>query len=299
VSLLKDSKQKKRLLHNEPIAKHTTFRIGGPAKIWAEPQDFTDLKKLLEFSKSQGMGIFVIGGGTNILVSDEGLKSIALSLKKAFGYIKITDEKIVCGSGTNLQSFVLHTIENGYCGLEFMAGIPGSIGGAVVKNAGSGLEGPWISDFIHRVRVLDPDGAIRSIAKEDINFSYRSSGLEDSIVLEVEFILKKAEAKSDAIREYQDYLNEKKSKQDLSSLSAGCVFKNPEGSEMSAASLIEKCDLKGKRVGDAVISEKHANFILNLGKASFADVVKLIELAKKTVKDKYKVELETELEIIR
>lgn len=286
MNLLRSSEIKGKIFYNEPLCNHTTFRIGGPCKIWVEPQDIDDLTALLEISKTENLPIFLIGEGSNLLISDKALNIMAISLKDS------------CGAGRGLQKFILEMIESGYTGLEFMAGIPGTIGGAIRMNAGAGLNGPWISDFIDRVKVADFNGDIRYIEKKDLRFGYRQSNLEDFIILEAGFNLKTTKDKDASLKEYKKFLTEKKNKQELSMPSAGCVFKNSKDSKLTAAEMIDKCGLKSKKVGDAKVSNKHANFIVNLGKATFRDVMKLIDLVKEEVLKKYNIVLEKEIEIL-
>lgn len=302
MNLLKGLKLKGRVLYNEPLCRHTTFKIGGPARIWAEPEGMDDLTALLEISKTESLPIFLVGEGSNILVSDEGLDVIAVSLKGSFDLLKILGEKIICGAGYRLQKFILSTIGAGYSGLEFMAGIPGTVGGAVRMNAGGPSSGPWISNFLNRLEVLDSKGAVKYIEKKDFRFGYRESNLDGFIILQAEFNLRSSPDKDFLIKEYKRFLDEKKNKQDLSTPSAGCVFKNPKrpsAENLTAARLIEECGLKGKRIGDAMISAKHANFIVNLKRAAFNDVISLIDLVKEAVFKKYNINLETEIEILR
>lgn len=285
MSLLKSLELKGRLLHNEPLCKHTTFRIGGPVDMWAEPNDPEDLAAFLEAAKSDKLPVIIIGEGSNLLVSDKGLRAAAIHLGDSFQ------------AGIGLQKFIMKTIQEGCCGLEFMAGIPGTMGGAIKMNAGAGLKGPWISDFIERARVCDYSGRDKWLEKKDLGFGYRDSGLRELVILEAEFNLKKLKDKEAVKKEYQKFLTEKKNRQELSRPSAGCVFKNPKGSALTAAQLIEGCGLKSKRIGGAMVSDKHANFIVNTGNASFNDVIELIELIKDNVFNEYGIKLEPEIEI--
>ena len=200
-----------------------------------------------------------------------------ISLKRAFDFLKINGNKILCGAGCNLQKFILETFDRGYAGLEFMAGIPGTVGGAIKMNAGAGLEGPWISKFIERLKVMDEKGNIKLLEKSDLEFGYRRSNLRHFIILEAEFNLEGPKDKDALLNEYKKFLAEKRNKQELTMPSAGCVFKNPGMSGLNAARLIDECGLKGKTMGGAMVSAKHANFIVNLGKATFKDVITLID----------------------
>lgn len=300
MSLLKDSKIKGRLLWNEPLSRHTTLRIGGPVKIWAEPEDLDDLTAILEIARAEGVAVVVIGSGSNLLVSDNGaLNMIGVCLKGLFDSFEIGDKRTAAGAGCSLQRFILSALKSGYSGLEFMAGIPGTVGGAIKMNAGSGAKGPWIGDFIETLKVLRPDGRIKMLKRKELKFGYRQSGLGDSIILEAEFNLRRAQDIQGLLNEYERFLAEKRSKQELSRPSAGCVFKNPKDPGLSAGRLIEGCALKARRVGEAQISERHANFIINLGAATFKDVTGLIGLIQSEVFKKYNIRLDTEIEILK
>lgn len=298
MNLLGGFKLKGMILQDEPLSKHTTFRIGGPVKVWAVAEGLDELTDLFEISKNEGLRILLIGQGSNLLISDRPLNRIAVSLGGAFTLFRITPNRVSCGAGCGLQKFILETLEGGYAGLEFMAGIPGSVGGAIRMNAGSGLNGPWISEFIECLKVIDFGGRIEYLSKRDLRFGYRRSNLNNCVIIEAEFNLKKIKDKIGLLNEYKKFLDEKKKRQEISLPSAGCVFRNPMDSKLSAGQLIEGCGLKGKRVGDAMVSMKHANFIVNLGKATFKDVMNLIDLIKDTVFKKYRVLLDTEIEIL-
>jgi len=306
MSLLKSLELKGRLLHSEPLCKHTTFRIGGPVDIWAEPRDIEDLTGFLEASKADKLPVIIMGEGSNLLVSDKGLKAAVIHLGDSFHPALLENDCIATShqkggvqAGQNLQRFILNMIDAGNAGLEFMAGIPGTVGGAIKMNAGAGLKGPWISDFIERAKVCDYFGRAKWLEKKDLRFGYRDSGLKELIILEAEFNLVKTKNKENLKKEYRRLLVEKKDKQELSRPSAGCIFKNPKGPGLTAARLIEGCGLKSKRIGGAVISERHANFIVNTGKATFSNVMELIELIKAEVSRQYNIMLETEVEILK
>jgi len=298
MSLLKDLEIKGRVLFNEPLCRHTTLRIGGPAAVWAEPRDIDELASVFTTARRDAMPILVIGGGSNLLVSDQRLPLIAVSLKGAFGNCEADEEAVVVGAGCPLQKFILRAIGEGYAGLEFMAGIPGTVGGAIWMNAGAGLQGPWISDFLKGVEVLDANATLRYREAKEIGFGYRRSGLSGCVIVQAEFRLKRAAAagRTDI---YKKFLDEKRRTQDLTSHSAGCIFKNPPDSGLSAAQLIDGCGLKGARVGDAMVSRIHANFIVNVKNATFVDATNLIEMVRDTVARERGIRLETEVEIIR
>jgi len=253
----------------------------------------------MDIAREERLPVFPVGGGSNLLVSDQAINRMAVSLKGSFASFSAENGKILCGAGCNLQKFILGAIDMGFFGLEFMAGIPGTVGGALKENAGAGTGRPWISDFVERLEVCDAGGSIKKIDKRAAGFGYRTSDLGGLIILGAEFNLKQdAGACRDRLKEYKDFLAQKKAKQELSKPSAGCIFKNPKDN-MSAGALIDACGLKGKKIGGAMVSAKHANFIVNVKKAAFRDVMDLIELIREKVYQKYNVSLETEVKILK
>jgi len=284
---------KGRVKLKEPLKNYTTFKIGGRARYFIEPQDFTDLKLLLNFSKRYRIPVFVIGRGSNILVNDKGMDAIVLHLNSGpFKQISLSNNFLEAGSAVLLSQVINFTRKHNLSGAEFLSGIPGTVGGALVMNAG--VKGRSISNLVEDVAVMDYNGKIKTLSKRDINFGYRRSDLSKYIVLSVRMKLKKTNE-----REINDrisrYLNYRKVTQDLSHPSAGCIFKNPKG--ISAGRLIDLCGLKGRRIGGAFVSLRHANFILNLKKASAKDVINLISFIKHEVRKKFRVDLKPEIKI--
>jgi len=294
---------KGKVLYGEPMAKHTSFRVGGPAEVWAEPDDIDDLETCISLAKDKNMPIFVVGGGTNLLVRDEGIKGVVISMtspkmkKMYYG-----DVKAAAAPAVRLGDFIRSCADNDLGGLEFLAGVPGTVGGAVAMNAGArhyGKKDIWqsIGDFVCEIKAIDYDGNARIFTRKDFNFGYKTSGLKGFIATEIIFLLTKND-KANILSEYNKYLKTKKATQDLSLPSAGCVFKNPAIGGKSAGELIDKCGLKGRRVGGAVVSRKHANFIVNAGGAASSDILNLIDIVKKEVRNQFSVELELEIEIV-
>ena len=280
---------------NEPLASHTTFKIGGPADFFVEVEEEEKLLKLIKLLKELKLPYFILGGGSNLLVADEGFRGVVVKIANcelpalpAGG--RIANFKIIAGAGVSLGRLVELAAKNSLTGLEFAAGIPGTVGGAVRGNAGAW--GQAIGDRVKRVKVLTPQGEIKWIGASDCHFSYRQSRFKKTkeIILEVELELEKGNKK-----EIQEKISQNLAKRATQPKepSAGCIFVNPK--PLVAGELIDKCGLKGKRIGDAQISPKHANFIVNLGKAKAADVNKLIKLIKEKVKEKFGVELEEEI----
>lgn len=291
------------VLYNEPMSRHTSFRTGGPAEVWAEPHDFDDLRNCIMSAKDRGMRVFIVGGGTNLLVRDEGIKGMVVSMtspemrKMYHGNVRVAATAAV-----KLGEFVKFCANRNLSGLEFLAGIPGTIGGAVMMNAGArhyDKKDVWysIGNFAEEVKAMDYDGATHILTKKDFGFGYRASNLKNFIIAEVKFLLTKAD-KENVLKECRNFLRKKKLTQDLSRPSAGCVFKNPAGNEKSAGELIDGCGLKGRRVGGALISRKHANFIVNAGGATSRDIIDLINIAETEVRNKFGIKLELEIKIV-
>ena len=289
-------KIKGKLLVSEPLSRHTTFRIGGACKVWAEPSDETDLKKILKFANSKNVNIFTIGMGSNILFRENSFNGIMIHLGgEGFKKVKFTGQKVRSGAGTKLGRLINLTCNEGLRGIEGLVGIPGTLGGAIFMNAG--YRGS-VSDTLSEVKLMDRvTGAIERVKREDINFGYRRSGkLRDYIILEATLSLEKGN-KAELLKQKKKLLDEKRDKQPLHDLSAGCIFKNPDG-KVSAARYIEMSRLKGKRIGGAKVSDKHANFIVNMKDAKESDVLRLIDFVKKRVKLQFGVDLDTEIIIV-
>ena len=277
----------------EPMSGHTTFRIGGPVDIWAQPDDLDSLIETLNLCRQDNIRVLVVGNGSNLLVKDSGVKACIINLDRdAFKNIKIEDNIITVGSGFGISSLLNILSDKGLSGIEFLAGIPATVGGALAMNAGGDK---WISNCVEEVTVMDLRGGINVLTKNNIAFKYRNSGLEKYIVLSARFKLEKSD--KDSIRDnIKKYFYEKLKKQELDKPSAGCVFKNPKGD--SAGRLIDASGFKGKNVSGAFISTKHANFIINSGNATCDDVLKLMDVVKDKVKKDHGVELEPEIKVL-
>ncbi len=284
---------KGRIRPREKMNKHTTFKIGGPARFFIEPKDIEELKMLLKCIKRYNIPFLVIGRGSNILVGDKGVDTVVLKLSSpVFRKISLNNNHLKVGCAATLNQVISVAQKKGLGGLEFLAGIPGTLGGALVMNAGAWSKN--IGELIEEVRVMDGNGRIKKLSKEQIKFAYRKSNLEKYIILSA--ILKLVKTDKSKIKEkVSGYLEKRKSTQDLSRPSAGCIFKNPKG--ISAGRLIDLCNLKGTGIGGARISLKHANFILNEKNATAEDVLKLMSLIKKKVKSKFNISLKPEIKI--
>lgn len=278
---------------DEPLKRHTTFKIGGNARLLAEIDSENTLLKLLEFLRSNNIKFFVIGKGSNILADDNGFDGVILKISKDFSSIrKINDTDIVCTAGTSLSELCLFALENSLSGLEFAYGIPGTAGGALYMNAGA--YGGEIKDVILRARYIDSEGEIKTAEKKEMKLSYRHSIFsENTDMIITDMTLSLTSGNPNNIREkMNDLLQKRKDKQPLEYPSAGSTFKRPEGSYASL--LIEECGLKGMSSGGAQVSEKHSGFVINKGNASFKDVIELTDKVKKIVEEKtgYRLELE-------
>lgn len=285
----------------EALAGHASFKIGGPTDIWVEPDDAEELKKVLIFAKARKIPIFVIGNGSNILVSDSGFRGISIYLgASSFRRIKIKDSIVNVGAGFSLSRLVRICCGKGLAGLESLVGIPGTVGGAVYMNAGGSTNPIYknIGELVMSLKVMDYRGRIKNLKKKDIVFNYRSSNLAPYIILEA--ALKLAESNTEALTSsLSQFMKIKREKQpSFDAPSAGCIFKNPPNSQFTCGQMIDMLGLKGRRVGGAEISEKHANFIINKNDATSKDVLALIKLIKKRVKENYDIPLELEIKII-
>lgn len=282
----------------EPMSNHTSLKIGGPADIFAIPQNLLSLINMhIHFKRSQ-IPFFPLGSGTNILVRDGGIKGAVISFR-SFKKIETTDEDdeyvyVSTDAGTLLQKVVNFSKENGYSGVEGLAGIPGTIGGAICGNAGAfGYE---IKDVLISVKIMNVGGKIKKYKAEEIGFEYRGSRiLPWDLILSAEIKLKKDKKEEVSVR-IEDFLKIKKQRQPIWEPSAGCVFKNPPG--ISAGKLIDEAGCKGMRIGDVEVSSVHANFFINKGKAHASDFIGLMDEVARSVKEKFGVILEPEIKIV-
>ena len=285
---------------SEPMKFHTSFRIGGPAKVLAIPADIEDIKKLILYANRVDIPWYVIGNGTNLLVADEGIRGIVIKISKVLDDIRFSGQKVIVGAGASLSFSSKKAAEKGLSGLEFGIGIPGTIGGAVAMNAGCG--GQDISQVLQKVKVINNKGDRLEIAADECQFGYRRSRFQrdDLIVVEAELLLELLldEENHIAIKERMSKLMQKRRKtQPLNYPNAGSIFKNPEGD--FAGRLIEAAGCKGMTIGDAMVSQLHANFIVNRGKATAKDVIALITKVQDTVKSKFNILLDTEVTILK
>ena len=273
----------------------TTFKIGGQSKFVCFPQNIEKFRILIEFLKEKKIKYSFLGNGSNILVLDSGYLGVFISTKNLDKIKILGDFMIYCESGVNLVWLCKFLKENSFSGMEPLFGIPGSLGGAIYMNAGA--YGAEIKDFVVLVSYLDKDNNLKELKLKDLSFSYRHSIFQETNNFIVGAVLKlKKGDKKEIEKNMNLYIKKRVEKQPLNFPNAGSIFKRPDG--FFAAKLIEECGLKGFRIGDAKISEKHCGFIVNVGDAMAKDVEKLIEKIKETVKIKKGIDLETEIKIV-
>ncbi|KEH98911.1 UDP-N-acetylmuramate dehydrogenase [Clostridium botulinum] len=285
---------KEEIKNNVLMKSYTSFRVGGPADVFVTPNSYEKIRDVIKICKQYNVPYFILGNGSNLLVRDGGIRGVVINFTK-LNKILVEETKVIAESGAVLSMVSNAALKNDLTGLEFAHGIPGSVGGAVAMNAGA-YNGE-ICQVIESATIIDSDGEIREISKEEMDLSYRNSLILKNgyIVLKATFKLQRGEYDSIKAR-MDDLMRRRKEKQPLEYPSAGSTFKRPEG--YFAAKLIEDSELKGAHVGDAEVSVKHSGFIINKGNASAKDILDLIELVKKTVNDKFEVALNTEVRIV-
>ena len=276
----------------EPLSKHTTFKIGGNADMFVSVNNVEELKAVVTACNENDIPMFIIGNGSNLLVSDEGMRCVVVTLDGEFKNITFEENTITCGAGAILSKLCTFALSNSLKGLEFAYGIPGTVGGAAYMNAGA--YGGEMKDVVKSVTHITRKGEIVTLPLSELDLSYRHSIYKttDDIIISVTFELETGDA--DEIKEkMNDFMTRRKTKQPLEYPSAGSVFKRPEGN--FAGTLIEQCGLKGKTIGGAQVSEKHAGFIINIGDATCDDVLNLISFVQDTVKEQTGYYLEREI----
>jgi UDP-N-acetylenolpyruvoylglucosamine reductase len=279
---------------DEPLAKRTTLRVGGPADVFVEPASEADLASILKFCGERNIKFFVLGRGSNLLVRDGGFRGVVISLAHSFfSGIVIEGDRLRCGAGAKLKHVAVEAKRNGLAGLEFLEGIPGSVGGALRMNAGA--MGAATFQMVESVRLMDYAGNVLDALPEELKVEYRSCGvLKTRVALAAMF--KTRPDSRESIEQRMIAFSKKRWTTQPAAPSAGCMFKNPPA--MPAGKVIDQMGLKGMRVGGAFVSAEHGNFIVNDGTATARDVLQLIENLKQRVKSERGIDLHTEVEII-
>ena len=281
------------LQRDEPLAPYTWLNLGGPAQYLLTPRSIKELMEVVRVCHDEQISIHILGGGSNLLVKDEGVSGAVIRLTAPeFGQVSIEGERVRAGGGALLSHVIAETVRVGLAGFENLAGIPGTIGGALCGNSGGRLG--EISQLVDRVTGLTSLGEQVVRTKDELSFDYRQSNLVDLVILEAEFVLTPGDPETISQILKKNWIT-KKSVQPLSSQSAGCIFKNPRGQR--AGQLIEQAGLKGTRVGGAEISERHANFIVTHPGAKSSDVLTLIDVVRSKISEQFGVHLEPEIKI--
>lgn len=288
---------KAKILIDEPLSRHTTLRVAGPrARLWVEPETSADLSMLLRRAKDKKVRYLIIGSGSKLLIKRKVIPLAVHLTSPYFTQCYPEGSRIAAGGGLSLSKLVKTAYDNGLGGLEFLSGIPASVGGAVMLNAGvSWPRRREIGALVDTLEVMDKNGNCRTLERKDLEFDYRHSNLKPYIILGARIRLFKKRKENIRIK-MRKFLHYRKATQESGYASAGCIFKNPNGA--SCGRLIDLCGLKGRRIGDAAISNKHANFIINLGRARYGDVAALMALAQKKVKERFGILLEPELQVV-
>ncbi len=278
----------------EPLAFHTSLRLGGPADIFVIPQDVDDIRHAVSFAEKECLPVEVIGGGNNLLVKDRGVRGVVLKLEGCLGRVEFHGEEAVAGAGAGLSALIREAMSLSLGGIECLVGIPATIGGALSMNAGT-PDGA-IGDFVSAVYFLHPDGTLGELKPGATTFGYRLFSFPSGAILVGARLRLHRRPQAEIQKEIKQRLKHKKTTQPLALASAGCVWKNPSGDH--AGRLIEKVGLKGKRLNGAEVSAKHANFIVNRGGATAADVLALMQLMRERVSAQFGITLEPEIQII-
>lgn len=278
---------------DEPMSRHTWFKLGGPAKYFVTPRNEGELSEVYRRCRDEGLQIFVLGGGANLLVRDDGVNGVVIKLAGDFEDCEVHDDgSVIAGAAADMMKLTLRCVREGLAGMECLTGVPGSVGGGVKMNAGGAFGD--IGNIVSRVKLMDATGTAFHAEREDLVFAYRSTNINAEFILSASFELA-PEDPEEILRKVKEIWFFKKTTQPLNSKSAGCIFKNPR--QMSAGALIDQTGLKGAEVGGAQVSDKHANFILARPKSTADDVLKLIELVRQRVYERFGVQLELELEV--
>ena len=295
ISLLKEILPDEDILLQERMEKHTSFRIGGPADVFVMPENTSQIRHVIEACRSCGMPWFVLGNGTNLLVSDQGFRGVVIQIGKKMSHAEADGERIIAGAGALLSGIALLARNNALTGMEFAGGIPGSLGGAAWMNAGA--YGGEMKDILKEVTLLSEDGEEKTVPYKDLQPGYRTTLIQERGDLVIGAVLTLTKGDPEAIRQRMQELQQKRNeKQPLEYPSAGSTFKRPEG--YFAGKLISDAGLRGYQVGGARVSDKHAGFVINTGGAAARDVMQLMQDVQEKVYSMFGVTLEREVRLL-
>lgn len=295
IERLSEYVEKSRIKINEPLKKHVTFKVGGPADYYIEVLNEKELLSVIQVLSSENIPYYILGNGSNMLVTDKGYRGAVVTLKGDFLKLEILECTVKCGTGVLLSQLAAAAAKNSLTGFEFASGIPGSLGGALVMNAGA--YGGEIKDVLKSVRVMDKEGNIMTLPVEELHLSYRNSIFKQGKLIALEALIElKKGVSADILLKMDELKKQRNEKQPVDKPSAGSTFKRPEG--YFAAKLIDDANLRGYQIGGARVSDKHCGFIVNEGGADAADILELIEFVKNKVYSEFKVKLEPEVCIL-
>jgi UDP-N-acetylmuramate dehydrogenase len=293
-----------RALFDEPMGRHTSFRIGGPADALIRPTNEQEIARLIVWARAAGIPWTVVGRGTNLLVSDKGIRGIVIAVTRQMGRLVRSDKTVYALAGAGMPALCRFAAEQGLAGLNFAVGIPGTVGGALAMNAGT--KDGAMADVLVKLSVILSDGTMKTMPRNDVVFSYRRLAWPEDVsavgdpllpvISGAQFELTPANPE-DLTAEIDRLLDKRRRTQPLELPNAGCMFKNPLG-DMTAGELIDRANLKNTRIGGAQVSEQHANFVVNTGGATADDVLALMAIIRKTVEDRFKVALEPEVTVV-
>jgi UDP-N-acetylmuramate dehydrogenase len=279
---------------NELLSLHTTFGVGGPCRLMVWVSDKQALKQVLAAARAEGIAVFVLGKGSNVLVKDGGLDGIVIRLVDEFTSVEVSGAAVRAGAGASLAEVVSKATSSGVGGLEFLAGIPGTVGGAAVANAGA--KDVWFGHRLAEIAMISDDLREIRVGPGDLGFGYRTSGIRPGWVVTEAVLEGRSTSVEEARRQVENYLEGRRSSQPIGERSAGCIFKNPAGT--SAGRLIDQAGLKGESVGRAQVSPIHANFVINTGGATAREILDLVDTVRRRVEAVHAVRLEMEISVI-
>jgi UDP-N-acetylmuramate dehydrogenase len=284
-----------QVLVDEPMKNHTSFKIGGPVDFMVLPKTIDEIKNIVSLSNTEGLPLFIMGNGSNLLVRDKGIRGLVIKIAKNFSNIEIIGERVITQSGVLLSGLAKLLLRNELTGFEFASGIPGTLGGAVTMNAGA--YGGEMKDVLEKIEVMDKEGNISELKGSDMQLGYRKSAIQEYNLIALSATMKLQKGKYEDIKAKMEDLDiRRKSKQPLDWPSAGSTFRRPEG--YYAGKLVQDAGLKGLSMGRAQVSDLHSGFVINKGDATAEEIITLIRYIQSKVKEKFGVNLQTEVKII-